>query len=96
MRGRIQAADAAFGLKPSAPFTLHKEGVATTIGGQAAVPVFDDTKTYWFAGDGHSAASHGRHQVSWLSVDPPDTGTKIRVKSTNEKDLFMHIEVNPN
>ncbi|HWN23031.1 MAG TPA: immune inhibitor A domain-containing protein [Gaiellaceae bacterium] len=94
MRGRIQAADGAFSQQGAKKFTLHKDGVPTTIGNQKSVSVFDDTKTWWVADDGHSAASHGRHQVPWLSVNPPKTGTSIGIKSVHKNGLFMDIEVN--
>jgi immune inhibitor A len=93
MRGRIQAADGAFSLQGAKKFTLHKDSVPTTIGNQKPVSVFDDLKTWWYAGDGHSPESHGRHQVQWLSVNPPKTGTTFRVKSVNTNGLFMDVEV---
>jgi immune inhibitor A len=95
MRGRIQARDSTFGLWPTSPLTLHKDGVPTSIGSRPGVPVFNDLNTYWFAGDGHSAASHGRHQVQWQSVNVPKTGTTIRVKNTSAHGEFMQVEVAP-
>ena len=93
MRGRISAADSAFGFNPVPGFTLNKNGEPTTIAGQAPVSVFNDLQTYWYAGDGHSAASHGRHQVQWQSVNVPKTGTQIAVKNMSEQDGVLHLEV---
>ena len=95
MRGRIQARDSTFGLWPTSPITLHKDGVPTSVGSRPGVPVFNDLNTYWFGGDGHTAASHGRHQVEWQSVNPPKTGTTIRVKNTSTQGEFMQVEVAP-
>jgi immune inhibitor A len=93
MRGRIQTADSTFGLERTDAFTLHLDGVATTIASKPAAPIFDDRKDYWFASDGHSAASHGRHQVQWMSVKVPKTGTIIEVKSSSAQGLFMNVAV---
>ena len=95
MRGRITAHDSAFGFKPTPSFTLHKEGVPATVPAQAPVPVFNDLNTYWYAGDGHSPASHGRHQVQWMGVDVPKTGTQIAVRNLSEQAGVMHVEVSP-
>ena len=46
-----------------------------------ACATFDDLKTWWFASDGHTPASHGRYQVGWTGVNVPKTGTTIRVKN---------------
>ncbi len=95
MRARITSGDSAFGFKPTPAFTLHKEGVPATVPAQAPVPVFNDLNTYWYAGDGHTAASHGRHQVQWMSVNVPKTGTQIAVRNLSEQGGVMHVEVSP-
>ena len=48
-RGRVQTYDAPFSLEKSDSFTLHAQetGQASYIRGQAAVPVFDDRRSYW-------------------------------------------------
>ena len=48
-RPRIQGYDAPFSLQKSDSFTLHAQetGQASYIRGQAAVPVFDDRRSYW-------------------------------------------------
>jgi len=95
MRGRIQTGDSTFGLNATDAVTLHLNGVATTIPSKPAAPIFDDRKDYWFATDGHTAASHGRHQVGWMSVNVPKTGTLIEVKSTSAQGFFMNVAVYP-
>ncbi len=41
--------DAPFSLQKSDSFTLHVNGKASYVRGQAAQPTFDDTKQFWFA-----------------------------------------------
>ncbi len=41
--------DAPFSLQKSDSFTLHVNGKASYVRGQAAQPMFDDTKQYWYA-----------------------------------------------
>lgn len=91
IRGRIQAYDATFGVDRTQAITLHN-GSATTIGSKPANQVFDDTKSYWVASDPGDALGH--YQASWLSVNVPHTGTKIRVKSATPGG-FMQIQVTP-
>jgi immune inhibitor A len=95
MRQRIQAFDSTFGLARVPAITLHKDSVATTIGSKAAVPAFDDTKTWWYATDGHTAAHEGRYQVGWTSVDVPNTGTTIKVLGQASGGKYMTISVGP-
>ncbi|MFC4148896.1 immune inhibitor A domain-containing protein [Micromonospora mangrovi] len=66
-RARVQVYDAPFSLKKADSFTLHINSVPQYIRGQAAQPVFDDTKQYWFP----ELPNHG--------VKLPATGTKIKV-----------------
>jgi immune inhibitor A len=91
MRQRIQSYDSTFGKHKTQSITLHKDGVPTTIARKPAVSVFDDTKTWWYAGDGHSAESHGRYQVGWTSVNVPKTGTKITVVKTNKHKSWLQV-----
>jgi immune inhibitor A len=95
MRGRIQTADSTFGLQATDAFTLHLNGVPTTVASKPAAPIFDDRKDYWFASDAHTAAQHGRHQVEWMSVRVPKTGTLIEVKNSSAQGLFMNVAVYP-
>jgi immune inhibitor A len=61
--------DAPFGLTKAESFTLHLNGQASLLRGQAAQPVFDDTKTWWYA----ELPNHG--------VKTPKAGVKIQVVS---------------
>jgi immune inhibitor A len=93
MRQRIQSYDSTFGRDRTDAITLHKNSVATRIPSQAAVSVFDDRKTWWYASDGHSAESHGRFQVGWTGVNVPKTGTQIRVKDVRDHGNIIEVEV---
>lgn len=78
-RARVQVYDAPFSLKKADSFTLHINGQAQYVRGQAAQPLFDDTKQYWYP----ELPNHG--------VKVPTTGTKIKVleqKGTSIKVRF--------
>jgi immune inhibitor A len=94
MRQRIQTYDSTFGLERTDAITLHLNSVATTIQSKPAVPLFDDMRSYW-GGDGHTAASHGRFQPEWTSVNVPKTGTQIKVQTQSHHGSVMHVVVNP-
>ncbi|MCW2566535.1 MAG: family metalloprotease protein [Mycobacterium sp.] len=68
-RSRIQMYDAPFGLARAQTFTLHVNGQASELRGQVAQPVFDDTKTWWYA----ELPNHG--------VKTPKAGVKVQVVS---------------
>ncbi len=70
-RARIQVYDAPFSLKKADSITLHLNSQPQYIRGQAAQPLFDDTKQYWFP----ELPNHG--------VKLPATGTKIKVLEQN-------------
>ena len=95
MRPRNLAGDATFGLDPVPAITLHSNGVAATIPAQKAVPVFSDANNPWTNCDQHACtgAHVGRYQPGWYSVDIPNTGTTVRVKSVSSTG-FMQIDVN--
>ncbi|MFC6288369.1 immune inhibitor A domain-containing protein [Nocardioides sp. GCM10027113] len=95
MRPRIASYDSTFGLKASDPVTLHNRSVPGRIARQAAVSVFDDTLTWWFGSDGHEVDGRhpGRYQPGWFGVNPPKTGTTIRV--VGQKGDVMRVEVGP-
>ena len=82
-RARVQSFDSTFGLDPTDAITLHQNGVATTHASQPAVPVFDDSKSYWSP------------QTPFASVKVPNTGTTVRVKSVSAQGAMMQIEVGP-
>ena len=56
---------------------------------------FDDRQSWWFPGDGHSAAAHGRYQVGWTGVNVPQSGTVIRVDKEKKGDRVVEVSVNP-
>ena len=95
MRQRIQSYDSTFGLERTDAITLHLNSVPTTIASKPATRTFDDSRTWWFAGDGHTAAQHGRFQVQWTGVNVPKTGTVIRVAAESHHGSVMHVDVNP-
>ena len=70
-RARVQVYDAPFGLTKADSFTLHHDSKAMYIRGQAAQPLFDDTKKYWFS----ELPNHG--------VKLPAVGVKMRVLSVD-------------
>jgi immune inhibitor A len=78
-RGRIQTYDAPFGLEKSDSFTLHENGKAGYIRGQAAVPVFNDMKEYWDAG------------LPRIGVKVPHVGVTLRV--TKQSGTSMTVRV---
>ena len=67
----------------------------TTIPGKPAVKVFSDSNSYWSLADAHATtgAHAGRYQPGWSSVDVPDTGTTVRVKSVSSTG-FMQVDIN--
>ncbi|MFI1443426.1 immune inhibitor A domain-containing protein [Streptomyces fructofermentans] len=68
LRNRLQAYDAPFGRRPTAPLVLHVGGVRTTVPSRPGVPVFDDRgRTHH-----HAAAPYG-------SSRDADSGTTITV-----------------
>ena len=97
MRNRILSYDSTFGLERTDAITLHNNGVAATIASKPAVPVFDDTKTWWFNSDEHAAtgAHEGRYQPGWYGVDVPKTGTTITVVNSSKQGNAMTVLVAP-
>ncbi len=101
MRPRAASYDSTFGLERTDPITLHtqvaKDGRAVDLVGripsQKAVPVFDDTATWWFGADAHGATGEhpGRYQPGWYSVDVPRTGTTIRVVASTRDALVVKV-----
>jgi len=78
-RARIQLYDAPFGLRKADSFTLHTEGKPSYIRGQAAQPLFDDTKDYF------------DEAIPWHGVKLPAVGVKIRVVEENGTTLKIRI-----
>ncbi|HEX6357203.1 immune inhibitor A domain-containing protein [Actinophytocola sp.] len=78
-RERIAGYDAPFSLEKADSFTLHVNGKPSYIRGQAAVPLFDDTKKFWYAEQPNAG------------VKLPATGTTIRVVSQNGTSMKIRI-----
>ncbi len=82
-RNRIQTFDSTFTLEPTDELNLHWLSVPYPFPSQPAVPVFDDSNTYY---DPVNA---------WGSVIVPNTGTQIRIQSISAQGNFMQVEVRP-
>jgi len=78
-RARIQIYDAPFSLHKADSMTLHINGQASYVRGQAAQPSFDDSKKYWFA------------EAPAAGVKLPAAGVKIRMVS--EKGTSMKVDI---
>jgi immune inhibitor A len=78
-RERIAGYDAPFSLEKADSFTLHVNGKPSYIRGQAAVPLFDDTKKYWYAEQPNAG------------VILPATGTTIRVVSASGTSMKIKV-----
>jgi immune inhibitor A len=98
MRPRIQSYDASFTTTKTDAITLHNPatGVAKTISSKPGVSVFDDslrdpdgTSIYWMPSDPTDAPGTTRYQSEWNSVNVPDTGTKITVKSISSTGMVV-------
>ncbi len=98
MRPRIQSYDSTFTKAATDGITLHNPatGVAKTIASKAATSVFNDairdgdgTSIYWTPGHPSDAPANGRYQAEWNSVDVPNTGTKIQVKSISSTGMMV-------
>jgi len=94
MRPRLQSFDATFTTQATDAITVHNGGVATTIPSRPGVSTFDDSQSYWVAGDPGDAPANGRYQSEWNSVKVPKTGTSIRVTSVTPGG-FMQVQVTP-
>jgi immune inhibitor A len=102
MRPRIQSYDATFTKKKTDAITLHDPatGVAKTITSKPGVTVFNDglrdsdgTSIYWTPSHPSDAPGNTRYQSEWNSVNVPNTGTVIRVKSISSTGMAV-IELN--
>ncbi|MEV4637900.1 immune inhibitor A domain-containing protein [Actinoplanes sp. NPDC049548] len=78
-RARIQVYDAPFSLKKADSFTLHINGKPSYIRGQAAQPLFDDTKKFFY----DELPNHG--------VKLPAVGVKIKVVDVNGTSMKIRI-----
>jgi immune inhibitor A len=80
-RPRIQGYDAPFSLQKSDSFTLHAQetGQASYIRGQSAVPVFDDSRSYWDAA------------IPTAGVKVPNAGVRIQVQRQEGTSMRIRI-----
>ena len=60
-------------------FTLHVNGKPSYVRGQAAVPLFDDTKKYWY------------EEQPNAGILLPETGTTIKVLSESGTSMKIRI-----
>ncbi len=82
-RNRVQMYDATFGLQKADSFTLHVNGDPSYIRGQAAVPTFDDTKSYWNA------------KIPTSSVKVANAGVRLRVLEQNGTSMKVRLDQSP-
>ena len=87
-RPRVQSYDSTFGLDSTDVVCLHAFSIEGCYGGLPAVSKFDDSQSYWVAPD--ASLNH----FGWSSVQVPNTGTTIEVKSISAKGNFMQVHVN--
>ncbi len=82
-RTRIQVYDAPFTKRTADSMTLHCDGRASYVRGQAGQPVFDDSKQWWYA----SQPNHGvKVPVNGVRIAvTKETGTTTRVKFSSTK-----------
>ncbi|MEU4396294.1 immune inhibitor A domain-containing protein [Kribbella sp. NPDC023855] len=78
-RPRVGGYDAPFGLEKADSFTLHLNGQASYIRGQAGVPTFNDSKTYWFA------------EQPQAGVKVPNNGVNIKVLSRDGTSMKVKV-----
>jgi immune inhibitor A len=79
-RPRVQSYDSTFTKEKTDKICLHINTTSVQCyGGLKGNPVFDDTKSYWFAPD--PSIGH----LGWASVPLPGVGVTIRVESMQDK-----------
>jgi immune inhibitor A len=85
-RPRIQGYDAPFSLQKSDSFTLHAQetGQASYIRGQAAVPAFDDRRSYWDPA------------IPTAGVKVPNEGVRIQVQRQEGTSMRIRISSTEN
>jgi immune inhibitor A len=95
MRPRLNSYDSTFTLRRTDAITVHNpaDGSATTIPSQKAQSVFDDTRSWWVAGDPGDAPDYGRYQAEWNSVNVPKTGTVVRLKGISRTGTMV-VDIN--
>ncbi|TWP52300.1 M6 family metalloprotease domain-containing protein [Lentzea tibetensis] len=74
--------DAPFGRQKSDSFTLHVNGKASYVRGQAAQPVFDDTKPFWYAETPNTGVKVPAAGVGLRVVSQAGTSMKVKLFKT--------------
>lgn len=82
-RNRIQTYDATFGMEPTEGYTFHWLSQPSEHTSLPAASVFDDTNSYW------------RAENPTGSVQNPNTGTQIIIRSVSARGNFMQVQVRP-
>jgi immune inhibitor A len=82
-RNRMQTYDSTFTLDPTDALTLHWLSQPSYHPSLPAVPIFDDTLSYYDPVN------------PWGSVIVPNTGTQIRIQSISALGNFMQVQVRP-
>ncbi len=96
LRPRFLSYDSTFGGEATDALSVQEEYVAGgevrtrtgSVPSQPGVRVFDDRGTWWYGSDEHgdstlgtTPTTHpGRYKPGWYSVNPPKTGTTVRVE----------------
>ncbi len=78
-RNRVQMYDATFGLQKSDSITLHNNGQANYIRGQAGQPLFDDTKSYQDVKTPTSSVKVANAGVTLRVLEQQGTTVKVRL-----------------
>jgi immune inhibitor A len=78
-RSRVQVYDAPFSLNKADSMTLHFNGQATYVRGQAAQPTFDDSRPYWDTA------------IPQVGVKVPNAGVRIAVKAQDGTSMRVRI-----
>ncbi|MGW1342694.1 immune inhibitor A domain-containing protein [Kribbella sp. NPDC002412] len=78
-RPRVGGYDAPFGLEKADSFTLHINGQPSYIRGQAGVPTFNDSRTYWYAEQPTAGVKVPNNGVNIKVLERNGTSIKIRV-----------------
>jgi immune inhibitor A len=84
-RGRIALYDATFRLQPADSFTLHSNDRPSYIRGQAAVPVFDDRRSYYDERTPYTGVIVPNAGVRIRVLEEIGTSVRIRITSTVEE-----------
>lgn len=79
-RGRIQTYDAPFSLRKADSFTLHVNGLPSYVRGQAAQPLFDDTRSYL------------NPALPRVGVQTPGVGVTLRVTQQSGTSISVRLD----